>query len=56
MGRISERCKNVALNKWMYLIDEGNEHHSLPLLLLAVEVGFEVDRIILNNGRVLTGH
>lgn len=39
-----------------YLVDERNENHSLPFLLLAIEIRFKVKRIVLDDGRILTGH
>ena len=39
-----------------HLIYEGDEHHGLPLLLLAIEVCFEVLRVVLNDGGALGCH
>lgn len=39
-----------------YLIYEGNKDHSLPFLLLAIEVSLEVMRVVFNNGRIVTDH
>lgn len=40
----------------VHLIDEGNEDHSLPFLLLPVKVHFKVRRVELNDGGAFTGH
>ena len=39
-----------------YLVYEGNKDHSLPFLLLAIEVSLEVMRVVLNYGGVVADH
>lgn len=40
----------------VHLIYEGDENHCLPFLLLAIEIGLEIWRIVLDDWGIFAGH